>query len=55
MANRKISNKEEGDMGQLGGFSLAIHLAIILLSAILMGLDKLVKAALFIFLKDWRD
>jgi len=42
-------------MGQLGGFSLAIHLAIILLSAILMGLDKLVKAALFIFLKDWRD
>ncbi len=36
-------------MGQLGGFSLVIHLAIILLSALSAGFEKLVKTVTFYF------
>jgi hypothetical protein len=36
-------------MGQLGGFSLIIHLAIILLSIFLKGFEKLAKAITFYF------
>jgi len=49
LANRKILDKEERGMGQLGGFSLVIHLGIIILSALLTVFEKIAKIMIFYF------